>query len=129
MENYFSTENLQSLIRASKGDKELLRNISNCLKSFEDYHQAIFSMESWLKVYDYGTLERVEYQDTLQSMDRARTACHNALLAKVNMLNRMAEKVGVGPIYSGTVSEEMPYRRQVADAVLEYVEGVVSSRR
>lgn len=86
-------------------------------------------MESWLKFYDYGTLERVEYQDALQGLDGARTACHNGLLAKVNMLNRMAEKVGVGPIYGGTVSEEMPYRRQVADAVLSFVESVVSSRR
>lgn len=129
MESCFSVENLQALVKASKEDKELLLYISDCLKSFEDYHQSIFFMESWLKVYDYGTLERVEYQDKLTTMDRARTACHNALLGKVNMLNRMAEKVGVGPIYGGTVSEEMPYRRQVADAVLSFVESVVSSRR
>lgn len=129
MEYCFSAENLQALVKASKGDKEMLRYISDCLKSFEDYHQAIFSMEYWLKVYDYGTLEQVEYQDTLQSLDRARTACHNSLLAKVNMLNRMAAKAGVGPIYSGTVSESLPYRRQVADAVLSFVESVVSSRR
>lgn len=45
------------------------------------------------------------------------------------MLNRMASKAGVGPIYGGTVSEEMPYRRQVADAVLEYVESIISDRR
>lgn len=129
MDNYFSADNLQALIQASRGDKELLHFIADCLKSFEAYHQAIYSMESWAQVYDYDVLEREEYQDTLTGLDKSRTVCHNALLGKVTVLNRMAERAGVGPIYSGTVSEEMPYRREVADAVLEYVESVVSSRR
>lgn len=122
-------KNLQALIKASKEDKELLRNISNCLQSFEAYHQAIFEMESWAKIYDYDVLEREEYQDVFQNLDRARTTCHNTLLDKINILNRMAAKAGIGPIYNGTVSQVMPYRRQVADAVLSFVESVVSGRR
>lgn len=124
-----SAENLQALVKANKGDKELLRYIMDCLKSFEAYHQAIFEMEAWAKIYDYETLEREEYQDTLTGLDKSRTTCHNSLLSNVNMLNCMAAQTGVGPIYSGTVSQEMPYRRQVADAVLSFVESVVSSRR
>jgi len=129
MENKFSSENLQSLIAASKDDKELLHFIEDCLKAFEDYHQAIYEMEIWAKIYNYGVLEREEYQDKLTRMDKARTACHNAMLGKINVLNRMAEKASVGPIYSGTVSEEMPYRREVADAALDFVERVVAGRR
>lgn len=129
MEYCFSAENLQALVKASKEDKELLRYISDCLKSFEDYHRAIYTMESWAQIYDYGVLERLEYQDTLTGLDKSRTCCHNAMLDKINILNRMAAKAGIDPIYGGTVSQEMPYRRQVADAVLEYVESVVSGRR
>lgn len=129
MESKFSAENLQSLIAASKDDKELLQFIEECLQSFEAYHKAVYEMEIWAKVYNYGVLEREEYQDKLTRMDKARTACHNAMLSKISMLNRMAEKAGVGPIYSGTVSEEMPYRREVADAALDFVEHVVAGRR
>lgn len=129
METKLSVENLQNLIHASKDDRELLHFITDCLKSFEAYHHAIFEMEAWAKVYNYGVLEREEYQDKLITKDRARSACHNAMLSKISMLNRMAERAGVGPVYEGTVSEEMPYRRQVADAVLAFVEDMVSNRR
>jgi hypothetical protein len=37
------------------------------------------------------------------------------------MLNRMAAMAGLPSVYEGTISEDQPYRRQVADAVLEYV--------
>lgn len=129
MESKLSAENLQSLIYASREDIELLHFIMDCLKSFEAYHQAIFEMEAWAKVYNYGVLEREEYQDKLTTMDRTRSACHNAMLSKISMLNRMAERAGVGLIYEGTVSEDMPYRRQVADEVLSFVESMVSKRR
>lgn len=129
MECCFSAENLQVLVKVSKGDKELVHYIMDCLKSFESYHQAIFEMEAWAKVYNYGVLEREEYQNKLTTMERTRTACHNAMLSKINMLNRMAERAGVGLIYQGTVSEDMPFRRQVADAVLAFVEDMVSNRR
>lgn len=129
MEHFVSCENLQALIQASKEDGELLQYIMDCLKSFEDYHQAIFSMEAWLKIYSYEVLEREEYQDSLLSLDRLRTVCHNSVLDKINILNRMAAKADIELIYSGTVSGEMPYRREVADAVLSFVESCVLSRR
>lgn len=129
METKLSVENLQNLIHASKDDRELLHFITDCLKSFEAYHLAIFEMEAWAKVYNYGVLEREEYRDKLTTMDRARSACHNAMLSKISMLNRMAERAGVGLIYEGTVSEDMPFRRQLADVVLAFVEDMVSNRR
>jgi len=41
----------------------------------------------------------------------------------------MAAKEGLELIYNGIVSEERPYRREVANAVLEYVEKVIRERR
>jgi hypothetical protein len=61
-------------------------------------------------------------------MDRKRTSCHNAVLANVSMLNRMAAMAGLPPVYEGVISEDQPYRRQVADAVLEYVHKIIQDR-
>lgn len=33
------------------------------------------------------------------------------------------------PIYAGTVSKERPYRREVANAVLDYLQSVIENRR
>lgn len=40
-----------------------------------------------------------------------------------------AEEKNLPLVYDGTVSEDIPYRKEVADAVLEYVENKVRKRR
>lgn len=47
---------------------------------------------------------------------------------QVNVLNRMAKSQNLPPFYDGVVSEERPYRREVANAVLEYVEETILNR-
>ncbi len=61
-------------------------------------------------------------------MDKARTRAHNAVLANVKLLNRLAENAGLAPVYEGTVSQERPYRREVADAVMAYIASVIEDR-
>ena len=58
-----------------------------------------------------------------------RTVIHNSVIANVNLLNRLAEKNGLHPVYDGIVSEERPYRREIANAVLDYVESIIKNRR
>ena len=45
-----------------------------------------------------------------------------------SMLNRIASMTNIPPDYDGTVSYEQPYRRQVADAVLNYVQEIILKR-
>ena len=118
---------LDRLIENSKEDAELLEAVEDALKSFEDYHAAIYSMETRKKILR-GTVETQRYQEEVTSMDRKRTDCHNAVLANVSMLNRMAAMINLPPIYDGTISREQPYRRQVADAVLQYVQEIILER-
>ena len=40
----------------------------------------------------------------------------------------VAEKNELVPVYDGVVSEERPYRREVANAVFEYVEYLIKKR-
>jgi len=118
---------LDLLIENSKKDPELLEAVRDALKSFEEYHTAIYSMETRKKLLN-GTAEAQIYQSEVADMDRRRTNCHNAVLANVSMLNRMAAMAGLPPVYDGVISRDHPYRRQVADAVLAFVQEIILER-
>lgn len=127
----FNCEVLSKLISIyqSKGDDYGLDLICDELETFEEYHSAIYSMETKLKIKSLKSMEREDYQFMVESLDKKRTMLHNRVLIAVNVLNRMAAKEGLEPVYDGIVSEERPYRREVANAVLDYVESVIKSRR
>jgi len=122
-------ENLNNLIETARDDKEMLDMMSDIFKGFDEYHRAIFEMETWMKLYNNKNMPGDEYQATVAEMDSSRTSCHNAVLVSINILNRIAAQLNIPVVYNGTVSEEQPYRREVADAVLGYVENVICKRR
>jgi len=74
------------------------------------------------------TVDSHEYREKVTSMDCNRMANHNNVLGNVNMLNRMAALYDLAPIYDGIVSEDRPYRRQVADSVLGFVQDIILER-
>ncbi len=118
---------LNLLIENCIKDPELTDAIQDALKSFEEYHKAIYFMETRKKLL-IGTVETLNYQEEVAEMDRKRTSCHNAVLANVNMLNRIASMANLPPVYDGIISQEQPYRRQVADAVLNFVQEIILER-
>ncbi len=120
---------LKKLAEIYQDDNELLDILYSSIKSFEEYHLVICEMELWMKVYSYKSVDKEEYQSKVTEMDRRRTMCHNSVLSSVNILNRLAAKENLPFVYDGVVSEERPYRREVANAVLEYVENVIKNRR
>ena len=124
----FDRNSLKELIYLSVDDRELLDMIYDALISFENYHAAIYEMETKVKLY-YGAMDSLDYRKMENELDKRRTSCHNAVLASVNMLNRMAEQKGIPPVYDGIVSEDRPFRREVANAILAYAEEVIRERR
>ena len=110
-------------------DTDFLDILYSSLKSFEEYHSVIYDMELWMKIYSYKSVDKEEYQSKVTEMDRRRTMCHNSALSSVNILNRLATKENLPLVYDGIISEERPYRREVANAILEYVENVIKMRR
>ena len=124
-----NTETLHKLIENYHDDADALKMIKESLTMFEEYHAAIYGMETKLFFYSHGMTKGDDYQKTVEELDRTRTTRHNAVLVHVNILNRMAKQLGLPPFYDGVVSEERPYRREVANAVLEYVEGIIQNRR
>ena len=122
-------ETITELTSVFREDAEVLNIIYDALESFEEYHSVIYRMETWMKVYSYKSTDKEAYQFKVEEMDKRRTACHNAVLISVNVLNRLATQEGLPLVYDGVISEERPHRREVADAVLEYVEDIIKMRR
>jgi len=124
-----NNESLKQIISDSNNDDELKVLVYDCLESFEAYHKSIYSMEIRLALFKSKDMETDEYQEMYTGLDKARRNCHNAVIRNINILNRLAEKATLAPVYDGVVSEEKPYRREVANAVLAYVETVIKERR
>ena len=120
-------ETIEKLISIYKDNDKILRTIEQSITSFEEYHSAIFKMELWMKVFS-NTVSGSTYQDNVSFMDKSRTTNHNSVLGNVNLLNRLAGMNNLPPVYDGIVSHDRPYRREVANAVLEYVEKIVKNR-
>ena len=80
-------------------------------------------------LYNSKDMEMEEWQSFYSEMDDDRNKNHNQVISSVRILNRMAAKEGLPPIYEGTVSEESPYRQEIADAVFAYIETIIRNRR
>lgn len=118
MPQTLNAQTLQKLVSKYKDAPDYLSEIFESLKSFEEYHSAIFKMET----------TRIVFGGDLRELDKARTNCHNLVIGSVRRLNEWAEAAGLEPVYSGAVSKERPHRTVLADAVLPYVEEVVRNR-
>ena len=123
-----NTDTLNGMIKFFHDDSETLDMIVTSLETFESYHQAIYALEITRRLFSCGAIESDKYREQTQTRDRTRTVNHNALIAQVNFLNRLAAEAKLPPFYDGVVSEERPYRREVANAVLEFVRQVIVDR-
>lgn len=120
---------LTKLIQLTKSDEELSVFIDDCLLAFSEYAQSIYAMETKLLLKGPRDMERDVWQHFYTQLDETRRSKHNRVIGSIRMLNRLAEKVELPPFYEGIVSEEKPYRRMIADEVLEYVSSVIKERR
>lgn len=123
----FDYECLSKLVRHYRNDNEALEFIKSALDSFEEYHAAVMKDQLFPFVYG-GVIVGSEYREKRAALDKARSIHHNSVIANVNLLNRMAQAAGLPAIYNGVVSEERPYRRQIADAVFEFIAFVIEHR-
>lgn len=116
------------LFQMYSDDDDVYDILCEALKSFYGYHTAIYLMEISKMSLSSKNRDPEKYRQTVKELDYSRTACHNAVLANVNILNRLAANAKLPPVYNGVVSEEHPYRKMVADAVLGYVHNIILSR-
>lgn len=79
-------------------------------------------------VFNGRSIKDESFREEYPAMHRVRTTCHNAVIANVSILNRLADQAGLPPVYDGTVSEKRPYRTELADAILALVADVITNR-
>ena len=120
-------ESIKKLIEINKNDVDTLDFIKSFFDSFIEYHHAVYEDQIFPIIFG-GAIDGEDYRDRRSSLDRTRTICHNSVISNVGILNRMAKNAGLMPIYDGIVSEEKPYRREVANAVFEYIESIINNR-
>lgn len=123
-----NNETLNGLIRHFRDDRDDLDTIVKAIELFESYHEAIYRLEITRRLFSCAAIDPEVYRAENVRRDRTRTVNHNAVIAQVNLLNRMAAEANLPPLYDGVVSEEKPYRRQLANAVLDFVGDVIANR-
>ncbi len=123
-----SLDSVRILINSFKDDKECLDDIFNALTIFEQYHQAVVRETGYHIVYLSSGNNSTDLQSQYREFDLSRTSAHNALIQQVGILNRLAKLAGLHPIYEGTISENQPYRREIANAVFEFLNQLLSFR-
>lgn len=120
-------EALIRLIAASKEDAELLDMIWSAVQAFEQYHTAVLEDQAFPLIYS-GAMVGNTYRTRRSELDKHRTTLHNTVITHVRILNRMAEQAGLPPVYDGIISEDRPYRRQVANAVFGWISSIIDGR-
>jgi len=121
-------EVIDALLARYSDDEDAMDMIVDALEAFEEYHRAIYALELTRRMWSAKAIDAERYRAETAARDRTRTLGHNAVLVRMNGLNRLAEEAGLSPVYDGVVSKERPYRRQAADAVLAFVEDVIRGR-
>lgn len=124
----FHGDRLDALITALRNDPDMTRVIRDTLSSFGDYHAAIYRMETDLRLLRKNQDDGEAYRQSVTSLDTARTNAHNLVISQVGLLNRVAQRAGLAPVYDGEVSEKKPYRRELANAILAWVEEMIRNR-
>jgi hypothetical protein len=86
-------------------------------------------METRLMMVSMNEMDLTNYQELVTNLDKNRTNSHDKVISTLSFLNRLAEQQKLPPVYDGIVSKERPYRKQVANAILEFVESTIKDRR
>lgn len=115
---------IQGLLNLFKDDPDGASFIRESLQTFSTYAAAIFRMETYMLTQGDDPTKASE----LSRLDESRSRAHDAVIASIENLNYVCEKNNIPPIYNGTVARERPYRVEIADAVLLYVQKVMEYR-
>ena len=110
-------EKYLNLVEKASADKELgdvyLTALENCVASFSDYVNSIYNMEVLIPIQRHR-LDGEELRDYVSGLDARRKSCHNAAIASINIMHRLANLVGVEPLCEKTLDGDNPVERRAA---------------
>ena len=129
MPSFLNYENYLTLIDRINREKnedsvEDADSIKSAVESFIGYVREVCMSETRTKLA-YGQYEGSELRDLVETYDKTRTRAHEAAIANVGMINKIAEFYGVGPVFTGNVHE----RLEVAAFCMEITEKIFLNRK
>lgn len=123
-----SLKSFTELAEKCQGDRENQQLLQMILESVEDYHRAIIRESTYYALHAQAAGDQHQFLEAYRQYDQSRSTAHNLMLQYINMLNNLARSYGLPYLYTGEISEKMPYRRQVADAALGLLEEIIRNR-
>lgn len=129
--DYTAYQQLMTKLRTEVGNTadtdriEFLTDAMDCvdtaIKAFTSYVKTVADSENHIKLA-YCRYEGAELQDIVMRADMARRNCHEAAIANVKILNRVAAMIQVSAIFTGDVSDRYDvadFCQQVTDTLFE----------
>ena len=104
----------------SREDRGTLKDILNDLHA---YVETVAKGEIKVRTRDRG-MDGGEYRAMISDYDSQRHDCHETAISSTKVLNRLAERNGTEPVFTGDAEQ----RHQVADFCLEFVSFLFRNR-
>jgi hypothetical protein len=112
------------------------REFMDALTSLEDYHYAAYQCAQKIKLitadYQMGAVDRTGFMDECKRWDRNRKYRHDEAIKGLLTINRICKSINrffVAVEYDGEISLEAGPRIDLADAIVDYVNSIVESRK
>ena len=130
MEKQFLNENaLKDLIRRlstsnDPDDRDDFDIVTKAMEAFHSYVDTVVKGETNL-LLQAGSLDGQEYRDAVSQYDGDRHSAHERAISDVKLLNRLAAREGLSPVFTGDETQ----RHQIADFCLELDQYLFQNRR
>ena len=93
-------------------------------EGFSSYVKTVTDMENAISV-DRFRMEGEDFRDFVMSLDSSRRAAHESAIDGVKIVNRLAERHSISPIFEGDIND----RQDVAAFCEEYVKEIYGSAK
>ncbi len=126
---FFDENALKALIRrfSTSSDpyaREDLDTVEKAMQAFHNYINTVVDGEMKLLMQG-SSLEGQEYRDAIAQYDGNRHSAHERAISDVKVLNRLAAREGLSPVFTGDETQ----RHQIADFCLELDQYLFQNRR
>lgn len=118
-----SREKYNALIKACGNDDELMQFVLDAVNSLEEYVRSVYTSE-----LERAVVRRkytgAELRAELERLDADRHTAHEAAIASVRQLNRLADNLGTPVLFEGDPAD----RIQVAGFCLAFTKEIFDTR-
>lgn len=116
-------EKIGVLAEKTGNDPDVLALVQEMVDACANYVDTVVNMENIITIYRFKANDPSDYRAMVQRLDQTRRLAHNALIALVRAVDRLAKINGVEPIYGGHDEDRTAIAEFAKAVVDEYFEG------